>query len=257
MDFFTSHISKYVNSKRRKSDFTILEIVNSKRKKILALESTTNMPGCKPFSSIDLDRIRDAFDELAAGKDIHRVWPRNKAIFFLQCYTGFRISELVSIRLKQVIEGDDVSHSITVPRRQMKGGNKIKGASEARTVELNERSRELIRQYLADYGSSESDPDSYLFHPVGKPDKSISSRTCQLAYDKAFETAKIADYSRPYRLSTHSCRKTFARAAKGLVQGDLKSLQQMMGHKSLQSTAHYIESDSSLIEKAWRELDFE
>jgi integrase len=216
------------------------------------------MAGCKSLSDNDLDLIDEAFDRLSES-DKKGTWYRNRTIFYLQLYTGFRISELLSIRLKQVIEDEDISFYITVQRKNMKGGKTVaKTKADPRTVKLNEKSRDLIRDYLNHYGTSRDDPELFLFRPVRKDNanKAMSSRSCQLIYDRIFEEAKIKEHSTPYRLSTHTCRKTFARHAKDLVEGDLKSLQKMMGHKSLESTSHYVEEDQELIDRAWDNLEF-
>lgn len=216
------------------------------------------MPGCKSLSDEDISNIDIAFDtfifkENELGKK--NVWHRNKAIFYLQLYTGFRISELCSLKVKQVVEGDDISYFITVPRGNMKGGKSEKGA-DSRTVELNDNARSIIRDYLNYYINRREKLDSPLFSPEGSPDKYVSSRTCQMFYHQIFEEAKIKEYSTHNRLSTHSCRKTFAEHARELVNGDIKSLQEMMGHKSMESTSHYIEPNKDLISNAWKNLKF-
>ena len=53
------------------------------------------MKGCRPLDKNELSRLKTAFTG--------RMAVRNKALFFLGVNTGFRISELLSLRLRDVL----------------------------------------------------------------------------------------------------------------------------------------------------------
>lgn len=218
--------------------------------------------GCRALTKEELEKIDAVFDSHIGSDDgdNYDLWTRDKTIFHLQRHTGFRISELISIRLKQVLEDDDIGFAISVPRSYMKGG-KISGTkTTSRTVKLNDNSRDLIRNYLEHYKMFEESGETFLFRAwhrkkdEERPNINLSDRSCSKIYKDLFKEAKIPEHSIRGRLSTHSLRKTFCRKAQKLVGGDIKSLMEMMGHRSMESTGHYIEADEELIDNAWKKM---
>jgi integrase len=71
------------------------------------------MPGCRPLTDDEVDLVLQSFGGRYALRD--------RALFLLGIYTGFRITELLSLRLADVAPHQQVVPRITVPRRHMKG----------------------------------------------------------------------------------------------------------------------------------------
>lgn len=89
-------------------------------------------------------------EEQAVLRVIQRWSPRNRTLLVLGFQTGFRASELGSIRIGDVFEGDAVRSHLTVERARMKGGKGIRFRSvTSRTVPLNSRAQEAIAAYMA------------------------------------------------------------------------------------------------------------
>ncbi len=71
------------------------------------------MPGCRPLTDDEVEQVMQSFGGRFATRD--------SALFLLGIYTGFRITELLSLRLHDVYQHQEVLSRVTVPRRNMKG----------------------------------------------------------------------------------------------------------------------------------------
>lgn len=174
------------------------------------------MAGSKPLSTEETAQI---------VKTLHK--PRDQCLFILGLYTGFRISELLSLTASDCIQYGQVVKSIVVKRSNMKG----KRAS--RSVPLHEEARCYLERYI------ESDwlGDRRIFD--------ISRTTAHRIIKRAVESARIEG-----RVSTHSMRKTFAKRVYHALGKDLVNTQRAMGHASVSSTISYLNFDQDAIDKA-------
>jgi integrase/recombinase XerD len=68
---------------------------------------------------------------------------RDRALFMVGIYTGFRITELLSLCWRDCVKRGEVTESITIERRHMK--KKRRG----RTVALHPKAREALRDWHA------------------------------------------------------------------------------------------------------------
>jgi integrase len=123
----------------------------------------------EPISPEDVIKIRDYFAQLRKQqvdawtfdpkrmrrelKWIHRFCSRDHAIFEIGIHCGYRISEILSLRIKDVafFKEGKFSHilpSVNVEARFMKGK---KGVKKNRTVMLHERVRQILRDYIENW----------------------------------------------------------------------------------------------------------
>jgi integrase len=170
------------------------------------------MKGCRPLSE---EEIQLVFQKLGTQGKFGQ---RNQLLFIMGIKTGFRISELLSIRVKDVIQHNKVVARVTVTRAAMKG--KI----ESRSVALHESVKPLIVSWVEAAGLK---PDDALFN--------IRARNARVLLDRAFDVLRMDG-----KLSTHTLRKTFANALYQRLDHDLVKLQSAMGHKWVSTTAQYI-----------------
>ena len=75
------------------------------------------MRGCRPLTNTEVERVLGAF----AGRSA----PRDRALFVLGLKAGFRVSELLSLRLGDILEAGGIARRVTVRRRHVKGGNQF------------------------------------------------------------------------------------------------------------------------------------
>lgn len=108
------------------------------------------MKGCRPLKPRELSNALDSFEGYYAK--------RNVAMFLLGVKSGFRISELLSIRVKDVVQYGKVTQDVTVERKNMK--RKIEG----RTVFLNRMAQLALLEWVRVLKSrGYISPETYVF----------------------------------------------------------------------------------------------
>jgi integrase len=185
-----------------------------------------NMQGCKPLTDQEISLMLNSLDN-----------PRDKCLFLLGVKTGFRISELLSIKVQDCLEYNEIKQSITVDRRN------TKGRVASRTIPINQELRNALERYLKNIPPQQS----YLFESQkGGPISRVHAwRIIKSAAIKNKLKGKIA---------THSMRKSFADRVYKKLGKDLVKTQRAMGHKSIQSTVSYLSFTEEEIDKAILEI---
>ena len=92
------------------------------------------MKGCRPLTSGEVQLLQQSFGGRYAARD--------KALFILGVKSGFRISELLSLRVGDVLQYGRVVDRVTVHRRYMKR------QVEGRTVLLHADARAALAVWL-------------------------------------------------------------------------------------------------------------
>jgi len=185
----------------------------------------------KPLPIASARRVADS--DLRAGEERDPwVLARDAAVLALLYGSGLRISEALGLRRGQVPapgEGD----SITVTGK----GNKT------RMVPVLSQVLELVAAYVAacPYDLPAKGP---LF--VGAKGGPLSPRIIQLTMERLRGALDLADTATP-----HALRHSFAThlLARG---GDLRSIQELLGHASLSTTQIYTAVDTEQLLKAYR-----
>lgn len=165
---------------------------------------------------------------------------RDKAIIMVLLQVGLRLSELSGLKVSDV----------QLPGRITKDPDNVglvrikrKGAKKEHQP-LNWKACEALKNWLKDRQSilrrSENDTDALFLNKYGEK---ITNRSIQRMIGKYLERAGI-EYA-----SVHTLRHTAAThyAAKG---GDIKSIQDMLGHASLETTQIYV----SLAQKVQKQM---
>jgi len=189
----------------------------------------------RPFTESEFSHLSAHFS--AAGRT------RNLLLLKLGCGSGYRISELLALRVRDVWTGTEVAKELTIARRNLKGGRGAYHRSvRGRRVPLAEPVREAIREHLARIGTDH--PDQALFSTTqakGEPmDRSAVFRVLTEACRRCgIDTTRI---------STHSLRKTFVGRIYKASNHDLIATQRIVGHTSPATTARYLETDSAQLD---------
>lgn len=144
----------------------------------------------------------------------------------LQC-CGYRISEVLSLRVADVVEFDRVADQITVSRRNMKG--KIR----SRTIVLRAEAKGALSRYV----TSDMSQNSRLFD--------ISRQHADRIIRNAAKACRI-----PGKVSAHSFRKAFCMRVYSNSGKDIAVTQRAMGHVSLSSTSHYVSAPQTAVDAA-------
>lgn len=193
------------------------------------------MKGCRPLTNKEIK------DVVAALRDGSKYERRNVCLFVLGLSTGFRVSELLSLRARDVWRENKPAREIYLRKCNSKG--KVAG----RSVAINRKARQAIAEYLS---ASDVPADGPLF-PSRKGTKAISRVQAHRILSTGFDRAGVAGG----KVATHSLRKTYA--AKLRDRGcDLRDLQAALGHSSPLATEKYLAPNDSKIRAASRSLSW-
>ncbi len=143
---------------------------------------------------------------------------RDKAIFELLYATGIRCSELVSIKVKDL---DLINKTIRI---------KGKGAKE-RMVLFGQKAHEKLTYYFQNERPKLANPEEHIF--LNNRDEALTTRSVQRVFEMFRTFLKIER-----KITPHKIRHSFATHL--LNQGvDLRTVQELLGHKTLASTEKY------------------
>lgn len=199
------------------------------------------MRGARPLENAEVRAVIGQFRGRAAG--------RNACLFTLGVNTGFRISELLSLTLGDVIEErGGIKQRVTVWRRNMKGKH------SSRTVVLNANARAALTSHVeAMRADGYLTAECFLFHST-RGNKPIDRVQAYKVLRSAFRGCQLTG-----RLGTHAMRKTFAngvyrsflaRVSRGESIDAFRSTSKALGHKNITSTDQYLSFLESDIDDA-------
>jgi integrase/recombinase XerD len=156
---------------------------------------------------------------------------KHRAVLSLIYATGLRLNEATHLRVTD-IDGD----RMTVHVRCGKGG-------KPRMVPMSTALRELLRAYW-----HEENPRDFLF-PGQRDDQPLHESSVQHACTRARLTARI---DKP--ASVHTLRHSYATHLLELGV-DLRTIQKLLGHTSLSTTAIYMHVTGRLLDAANKAVD--
>jgi integrase len=191
------------------------------------------MKGSRPLSDEEVVQVAKSFSGVYAT--------RNKAMFLVGHRTGFRISELLSIRVGDVWQHGKSTEQLTVQRRHMKGGKA--GKTSSRTVRLHPEARAALSVWLEILQKrlgGTLDPQTPVF--CSRVKDATTGLKRPISRVQAWRILQDAYLSNelPGKLGTHAMRKTFANRVYELLNHDLVKTQRALGHANINSTVQYL-----------------
>lgn len=160
---------------------------------------------------------------------------RDKAVFSVQRWAGYRISEVLSLRVKDVFyERPDGSVGV-VDRIHVKRQN-MKDSKKSRRVIVRSQLKEDLMDYFQQF-STEKDFsfDWFLFKSREGENKAISYTQAYRIVRKAYKELEIRE-----NVATHSFRKTFANMVYENTGHDIMKTMALMNHSSPNITMCYL-----------------
>ena len=149
---------------------------------------------------------------------------RNRALFMLLLDTGLRIGELVNLKMEDV--------------HMDEGYLKVLGkGKKERIVPIGNNAQKVLQRYLFRFRPKPINPviNNVFLSASSKP---LTENSMKLMF------SRLAQRSGVRRLHAHLCRHTFA--TRFLINGgDVFSLQQILGHSTLEMVRHYVNLASS------------
>jgi len=186
------------------------------------------MKGCRPLTDTEIREVVDSFYGTYAARD--------RALFILGIKSGFRVSELLSLRVKDVVSGDHIMDRVTVCRRNMKR------KTEGRTVLMHPDAKAALQEWIDEL---QDEPDSYIFQSRKGGNKPISRYQAYRILRTLYEDCGLDG-----RLGTHTMRKTFADRVYKNLGNDLVKTQRALGHKNIHSTMSYMSFKDEDVDQA-------
>lgn len=179
--------------------------------------------GCRPLSKLEIDSIL---------KNLPTI--RDKTIFIMGIYTGFRIQECLSLKVKDV-----QTERIEVKRSNMKG----KGSS--RSVVIHAVLRQYLDALITSLQGANFNGDTYLFQSARGLNRPIGR--VQAWYQLHQVVLKLGLKG---KIGLHSTRKTFADRVYNAFNKDILKTQKALGHKNMNSTVSYLSFRTEEIDEA-------
>ena len=190
------------------------------------------MKGCRPLSNEEVEVMAKSFGGKYAARD--------KALFLLGVKSGFRISEILSLRIGDVIQAERMVDKVTVQRKNMKK------KTEGRTILLHPDAKKALADWLSELAKVDSlNADAYVFKSRKGRNKPISRVQAWQVLKDAYESNELTG-----KLGTHSMRKTFANKVYDALNNDLVKTQRALGHRNINSTVSYLSFKEEEIDKA-------
>ena len=178
------------------------------------------MAGCRPLSEVEV------FQVLGALKN-----ERDKLLFILGIRTGFRISELLALRVSDVYRDGAALPKVKVLKRY------IKEKKGSREIPLHPQAQAMINLYVKTLRG----PDLFPSRMGG----TITRYTAHTMLKDGFKRAGLKG-----ALATHSMRKSFAKKIYAALGHDLVSLRDALGHSNVSTTMDYVTPNQSAIDRA-------
>ncbi len=180
------------------------------------------MKGCRPLTEAEVDLVARSFGGEYADRD--------RALFLLGVKSGFRVSELLSLTLGDIVQAGRIVDRVTVQRRNMK--KKV----ASRTVLLHPQAREALAAWLPKLrAAGYMTADTFVFQSRKGGNKAIGRVQAYKILRESYEANEMTG-----RLGTHSMRKTFADRVYDRLDRDLVKTQRALGHLNVNSTVQYL-----------------
>jgi integrase len=180
------------------------------------------MKGCRPLTEAEVDLLQRSFGGVYAARD--------RALFLLGVKSGFRISELLSLRVRDVAPHGRVVDRVAVQRQHMKNQR------EGRTVILHPDAKAALAAWLLTLRQWPGfTPQTYVFRSRKGQNRAISPVQAWRILHQAVTTNELSG-----KVGTHAMRKTFAHRVYEKLNHDLMKTQRALGHKNVNSTISYL-----------------
>ena len=198
------------------------------------------MKGTRPLDNDEIRLVSACF----TGTFEHR----NRGLFLLGVSTGGRISELLSLTIGDVYQNRAAVTDLLFDKSIVKGGE------VSRAVPVNTDGMraidELVRWHREQYRTVKASRPLFPSRN-GKGKQRMTRRAAHNVLKDAFEAAGLNGH-----LATHSLRKSFAQRLYEQT-GDVFTVQEMLGHKSIATTQKYLGVNYASVREALQKMSLD
>jgi len=179
------------------------------------------MKGMRPLTDEEIKKISENFSGQYKARDY--------ALFVLGIKSGFRISEILSLTLKDVFDNGKTQDRIYVHRQNMKGKN------EGRCVVVHPEAKKALSVWIDELILNGATETTYVFKSRNGKNKPISRVQAWHVLTDVYAASGLTG-----ALGTHSLRKTFADRVYEKLGHDLLKTQKALSHRDIKSTISYL-----------------
>jgi integrase len=189
------------------------------------------MKGCRPLTDEEVEEIVQSFTGEYSK--------RNKAMFILGVKSGFRISEILSLTIGDVVAKGSIIDTVHVKRCHMKK------KTEGRTIPLNPAAKAALYEWIKQLiGFGLKSPDIYLFRSRKGENRPITRIQAWRIVKRACDANELQG-----KVATHSMRKTYAnkvynyfkkQQAEGKPVDPFHLTSKALGHRNINNTDKYL-----------------
>ena len=180
------------------------------------------MKGCRPLTAAEANALAGSFAGSYADRD--------RALFLLGVKSGFRVSELLSLRIGDFIQAGRLVDKVSVRRANMKK------KTEGRTVFLHAEAKAALEKWLTQLRVAGYMTDTdFVFQSRKGGNRPISRVQAWRIIREAAAAHQLTG-----KVGTHSLRKTFADRVYDALDRDLVKTQRALGHRNINSTVQYL-----------------
>jgi len=187
--------------------------------------------GSRPFSDEEIKKM------ITNGYDRNfKFYHRNILLFVLQLTTGFRIKEVLSLKVQNIfnVKTNEPRKEIHISKANMKAQKR------GRCVVVPDVLAGYIKRYIENrYENIPINPSDWVF--FSQKEGPLKNRQALQILKDALARAGIEDEGNG-RLGTHSMRKTFCQKFAKAVDNNIFRLFEIMGHMNINSTTHYMKT---------------
>lgn len=196
------------------------------------------MKGSRPLTRQQVKQVLSVTDSI-----------REKTLLTLGFCTGYRFSELLSLTVGDVSTGGAVHSHVSVKASNTK-------TKTGRSVLLNSDAKKALSnllQWLSAKGLTDKATPLFLSRKrtATGENKAINRQQAHEIIKALF--AKIGEFG---NVSTHTMRKTFAKAIYDNVGGKIELVQIALGHKSINSTINYLMFNNDDVDNAITAMEY-
>lgn len=183
--------------------------------------------GMRPLSDDEIEKCVEFMRR-------ERRYPTRDIILFnLQYKLGFRIKEMLSLTIKDVAPFGTLAATVTIQRRNLKGGRRKGSSVHSRTVPIPESCRPMLSTYVDALRTAGYTDEDSLF-PSSSTGKALrSDSVCRMM-------KRMARSLQMTRVCTHSCRKTYAKHIYEACDKDIMETKAALGHSNVATTQQYL-----------------
>lgn len=189
------------------------------------------MKGCRSFTDVEIEKLLLAMS------------PRNAALVILGLKTGLRISEMLSLRVEDVFCNGEITPTVHIKRRN------LKGKREGRTLPLNPLVKIVLKRYFSLRQNVQGNEPLFLSESRLEVGKAITRVQAWRIINGASRRMGMVG-----TIGTHSLRKTFAQKMYNALDKDIVKTCKALGHSSLENTIAYLSFMEEDIDKAMMSL---